>query len=102
MGSTRRKVTRAEAGTLVSEWRASGKAMPAWCAARGIDGRSLRYWANACGRGSELRVVEMTTGAPTSQAAPSIRLRVDGVTVVVAPGVCEVTLARVLRAVRAC
>lgn len=103
MGSTRRKVTQAEAGRLVAEWRASGKAMPAWCAARGIDGRSLRYWANTHhGLGTELRVVEMATAAPTLATGSSIRLRLDGVTIVVAPGVCETTLARVLRVVRGC
>jgi hypothetical protein len=102
MGGTRRKVTRAEANVLVAEWRASGKAMPAWCAARGIDGRSLRHWANARGRDAELRVVEMTPATSAASAASSIRLRVEGVTIVVTPGVCETTLARVLRAVRAC
>lgn len=42
----RRKVTEGEAERLVSEWRASKRALPDGWAARGIGGRSLRYWVD--------------------------------------------------------
>lgn len=102
MVSQRRKVNEEEARVLVREWRASGKAMPAWCAARGIDGRSLRFWAGRLDAQPELRVVEFAP--PPRQARPSSRitLRLAGVSILVDEDVSEAALTQVLRAVRAC
>lgn len=97
----RRKVTEEEARVLVPEWLASGKAMPAWCSARGIDGRSLRFWAGRLDRPPELRVVEMLPPS-AARAEGAIRLRVDRVTIVVGASFSQDALTRVLRAVRAC
>ena len=100
MAGSRRKVVESEARALVAEWRASGRSMPAWCASRGLDGRSLRHWARRLEGGAELRFIEMV--APARPAPPPIRLRVEGVTIVVGDAFSEETLTRVLRAVRAC
>lgn len=102
MASTRRKVTEKEAAALVAEWRASGKSMPAWCRARGLDGRSLRFWADQLAGGAELRMVEMTAPSAPARRPTPIRLRLDGVTVLVDEAFSEQALTRVLRAVRAC
>ena len=102
MAGVRRKVVEEEARVLVREWRASGKAMPAWCAARGIDGRSMRFWAGRLDGGTELRVVEMSAPAAQVAGASRIRLRLGGVDIVVGEDVSEVALTRVLRAVRGC
>lgn len=100
MAGERRKVTGGEAERLLRDWRASGEDLPAWCAARGLDGRSLRYWAGRLGAEPLLRVVEMS--APRQASSSGIRLRVDGVVISVPDDVSEVALARVLRAVRGC
>lgn len=97
----RRKVTEDEARRLVVEWRGSGRALPAWCAARGIDGRSLRSCAGRLDEPAALRVVEMGAPSSTSCAEP-IRLRVNEVTVSVGASFSEEALTRVLRAVRGC
>lgn len=102
MAGVRRKVVEEEARVLVREWRASGKAMPAWCAARGIDGRSMRFWAGRLDGGTELRMVEMSAPAAQVGRASRIRLRLGGVDIVVGEDVSEVALTRVLRAVRGC
>lgn len=102
MAGERRKVRRSEAEALVAEWRASGESLPAWCGLRGLDGRSLRYWAERLSeRVPELRVVEMSAPRPASSRA-GIRLRVEDMTITVAETFSEDTLVRVLRAVRAC
>lgn len=102
MRSGRRKlIEEEEARVLVGEWRASGKSLPAWCAARGIDGRSLRFWVGRLDRGVALRVVEMSPPAQAVRAC-EIRLRVAGVTIAVDEAVSEAALTRVIRAVRAC
>jgi hypothetical protein len=86
--------------------------MPAWCASRGLDGRSLRHWARRLEGGAELRFVEMAVPATNPKTEPvdstrrgpssPIRLRVEGVTIVVGDAFSEEALTRVLRAVRAC
>ena len=74
--------------------------MPAWCAARGIDGRSLRFWAGRL-EPVGLRVVEMSV--PPSNVRPGqIRIRVSGATIAVDETVSEAALTRVIRAVRGC
>ena len=100
MAGSRRKVVESEARALVAEWRESGRSMPAWCASRGLDGRSLRHWARRLEGGAELRFMEMVV--PARPASTPIRLRVEGVTIVVGDAFSEETLTRVLRAVRAC
>jgi len=49
---------------------------------------------------AELRLMEMVV--PSGSVSPPIRLRVEGVTIVVGDSFSEETLTRVLRAVRAC
>lgn len=100
MPSALRKVTAEEAEGLVAEWRASKRALPSWCASRGIDGRSLRYWADRLDR-APLRVVDVTPRGPTT-AGPRLRLLVDDVVIEVDDGFLADTLARVLAAVRGC
>lgn len=102
MAGVRRKLVEEEARVLVREWRASGKAMPAWCAARGIDGRSMRFWAGRLDGMPELRVVEMRSPITQVGGTSRIRLRLAGVDIVVGEDVSEVALTRVLRAVRGC
>lgn len=102
MAGGRRKLSEEEARILVHEWRASGKALTAWCAARGIDGRSMRFWAGRLEGMTELRVVELNAPARQVTRASRIRLRLDGVDIVVGDDFSELALSRVLRAVRAC
>lgn len=75
MPSSRRKVKASEASEAVAAWRASKRSLSDWCAAEGIDGRSLGYWA---GRLSTepvaIRVVEVS-GPPGAPAPPGPSLR---------------------------
>lgn len=101
MAATRRTVDESEAEELVAAWRASKRGLSAWCAANGIDGRSLRYWANRLdARTPVIRMVEMV--APTAKESPSIHLQVEDVVLILPDGFQEETLARVLRVVRGC
>ena len=100
MLSARWKVTSKDAEGLVAEWRASKRALPGWCAARGIDGRSLRYWADRLDR-APLRLLEVTP-CPSSQVGSGLRLLVEDVVVEVGDGFLPETLARVLAVVRGC
>lgn len=100
MSSALRKVTAEEAEVLVAEWRASKRALPSWCSSRGIDGRSLRYWADRL-HGTSLRIVDVTPRVPAVERA-GLRLLVGDVVVEVGDGFLSDTLARVLAVVRAC
>lgn len=100
MSPARRKVTADEAEGLVAEWRASKRALPVWCEARGIDGRSLRYWADRFDR-APIRLVEVTARAPSGDH-PGLRLLLDDVVVEIPDGFASDTLARVLAVVRGC
>lgn len=100
MLSARRKVSAEEAEEMVAEWRASKRALRAWCETRGIDGRSLRYWADRLDR-APLRVVDVTPRVPTVEG-PGLRLRVEDVVIEVGDGFLADTLARVLTVVRGC
>ena len=100
MTSALRKVRAEEAEGLVAEWRSSKRGLRGWCASRGIDGRSLRYWADRLD-GAPLRVVDVTPRAATT-AGPGLRLVVDDVVVEVVDGFVADTLARVLAVVRGC
>lgn len=102
MNALRRKVGRAEAETLLASWKGSGVSLPRWCALRGVDGRSMRYWADHLPSGSPtIRVVELAPRT-TLPVAASLRVTVEGVVVDVPDGFTEATLAAVLRAVRGC
>ncbi len=100
MSSALRKVTSEEAMGLVAEWRASKRALPSWCASRGIDGRSLRYWADRLDR-APLRVVDVTPRALATGGA-GLRLLVEDVVVEIGDDFVADTLARVLAVVRGC
>lgn len=62
----------------------------------------MRFWAGRLEGMTELRVVEMSAPAAQVARASRIRLRLDGVDVVVGEDFSELALTRVLRAVRAC
>lgn len=100
MATSRRRVTQADAQALVSEWRASGRSLPARCALRGLDGRSPRFWAGRPGGVPKIRVIERTP--PARAPSGGLRVEVGDVTLVVGDAFCEETLIRALRAVRAC
>ena len=101
MASRRRALEAGEARELVAAWRESGESLRSWCARRGIDGRSLRYWADRAAPEPILRLVELT---PPHRAARTarLRLRVGGVTIAIGDDFSDETLTRVIRAVRAC
>ena len=101
MASRRRTVLAEDARQLVGAWRESGESLRAWCARRGIDGRSLRYWADQEAPESVLRLVELTPPRSTTPAS-GLRLRVSGVTIAIGREFSDEVLVRVLRAVRAC
>lgn len=96
----RRKVTVDEAAELVSAWRASKRALPEWCATHGIDGRSLRYWADRLSSPTSIRLMEVTV-AP-SRVPSALRVCIDEVTIEVPDDVNADTLAGVLAVVRGC
>ena len=106
MAQPRRKITEAESAELVAASRTSKRALPAWCASQGIDGRSLRYWAERLDRldrldsPASIRVVEVTVAAPAS--VPVLRLVVEDVTIDVPDGFTAETLSWVLAVVRRC
>ena len=100
MSRTRRKVTQADAAELVSAWQSSGRALPEWCAAHGLDGRSLRYWADRVSAPTAIRVMEVNLASPPVPA--SLRLSVEDVTIEVPDGFTAQTLSRVLAVVRGC
>lgn len=104
MLSGRRKVKASEASEAVAAWRASKRSLSDWCAAEGIDGRSLGYWA---GRLSAepvaIRVVEVSAPpAAPAPPGPSLRLHVAGMTVEIPDGFSRSTLTEVLSVVRGC
>lgn len=101
MGLGRRTVGSEEAVELVAAWRASGESLRSWCACRGIDGRSLRYWADRYEPEPVLRLVELAAPRP-SRCSTGLRVRVAGVTIAIGDDFSEEALTRVLRAVRAC
>lgn len=94
----RRKVTAGEAAELVSAWRASQLALPAWAAVHGIDGRSLSYWAGRLSVPTSIRVMEVTAALPRER--PPLRVFIDDVTIEVLDDFTADTLARVLTVVR--
>jgi hypothetical protein len=101
VASGRRKVNKAEAAELVSAWRTSRQALPTWCAARGLDGRSLRQWARRLLEAPTiLQVVEVTP--PPTRAGEPVRVLVDEIIIEVPDGFADDTLLRVLRVVRGC
>lgn len=100
MLSARRKVSAGEAEGLVAEWRASKRALPVWCASRGVDGRSLRYWADRLDQ-APLRLVDVTPRTASTERS-DLRLLVGDVVVEVGDGFHADTLARVLAVVRGC
>ena len=101
MASRRRTVEAEEARELVSAWRESGESLRAWCARRGIDGRSLRYWADQEAPEPILRLVELTPPRRATRTA-GLRLRVGDITIAIGDDFSDEALTRVIRAVRAC
>ena len=87
MAGSRRQVSESEAAELVEAWRGSRQSLPAWCAARGLDGRAMRGWINRFARCPPvIRMVDVTPAAALAVAAPTVlELRFAGVTILVAP-----------------
>jgi hypothetical protein len=75
----RRKVTEGEAAELVSAWRASRRALPGWCAAQGLDGRSLRNWVRRLSSPTTIRLMEVAVAPP--RASPPLRVLVGDVSI---------------------
>jgi len=96
----RRKVAQGEAAELVSAWRTSKRALPDWCATHGIDGRSLRYWADRLSVPTSIRLMEVTVAPP--RVAANLRVSLGDVTIEVPDDFTADTLARVLAVVRGC
>lgn len=78
--------------------------LPKWCAERGLDGRSLRYWVDRSAPASVIRMVDVTPTPPRASApfSPPVQICIEDVTLFVPDGFSDDTLARVLRAVRGC
>lgn len=79
--------------------------LPRWCAERGLDGRSLRYWVDRSAPASVIRMVDVTPTPPSPSSAPfsaPVQVCIEDVTLFVPDGFSDDTLARVLRAVRGC
>ena len=100
MPTSRRRITQAEAPLPLAEWQASKRPLPEWCAENGVDGRSLRTWANRLHAPSAVRLLELSLPA-LAPVAP-IRLSLGGVQIDVPDGFNDHTLARVLAVVRGC
>lgn len=109
--AARRKVKDAvEASELLRRYAASGVSLSAWCAAEGIDWRSLSGYRNL---GVEpLRLVEVAVSAPPPVPPPTLappaptprvyRLVVGAVQVEVGDDFQSDTLSRLLAVVSAC
>lgn len=100
-GSSRRKVRdAAEAAELLAAQADSGLSMSAWCAAEGIDGRSLSAYRS---RLPAVRLLELAVPPASPPSAPAVyRLVVADVVVELDDGFRADTLARLLDVVRAC
>ena len=100
MPAPRRRITQDEDPELLDIWRAPEQPLPAWCAENGVDGRSLRYWADRHPQPAAIRLVEL---ARPGRATPGpLRLTLDGVVIDAPDGFNDQTLARVLAVARAC
>ena len=77
MPAPRRRITQDETHELLANWRASQQPLPEWCAQNGVDGRSLRYWADRLAQPAPIRLVEL---ARPGRATPEPLLLIpDGV-----------------------
>lgn len=101
-GSSRRKVRDArEAAQLLAAQADSGLSMSAWCAAEGIDGRSLSAYRSRLPAVRLLELAVPPVATPTS--APVVyRLVVADVVLELDDSFRADTLARLLDVVRAC
>jgi hypothetical protein len=109
MVAERRKVVnRAEAERLLDDWDRGGLPLPAFCAERGVDGRSLQCWAMNLGRRerdrrvADLGLVEVGLAAPRPAAPAVYRVLVGDIAVEVDDAFEEETLTRILRVVSRC
>ncbi len=79
MPAPRRRITQDDVTELLSNLRASELPPPEWCAENGLDGRSLRYWADRLPQPAAIRLVEL---ARPGRATPEpILLLRDGVVI---------------------
>ena len=86
---------------------AAGGDTVSWSRERGVDARSLRAWRmnldrRGTGRSQALQVVELVATAPVRPAAARYVLSVGDVAVEFDDACSGETLARVVRALRAC
>lgn len=104
----RLKVPNAEtAEAWLAAAQQSGLTRVEWCAAAGVDARSLQMWRLVLARRAARPAVQFVeivarpgTGVPTPP--PALRVELRDVVIEVVPGFDADSLAEVLRVVRAC
>jgi hypothetical protein len=102
---TRRKVeNREDAERLLRGWEVSKREFRTFCASRGVDGRSLRWWKRHLREEGEggVQLVELAVTDPPSSARAMYRVVVGEVAVEVDDGFREDTLLRLLGVVSRC
>ena len=104
----RKIVDEREARAFLKAARRAGLPLKAWARSHGIDGRSLNAWRLNLGRSgsdagsaSTLRLVELVPG-PAGASRGRYTLRIGDVTIELGDDFREETLARLVRALRAC
>ena len=109
MATTRRRNVRdkRDAMALLDELEDSGLELSAFCASRGVDGRSLNCWRKNLGESASprptsqgLRLVEVM--GPAEVASAAYKICIDGVCIEVDDHFREATLVRLLRVAATC
>lgn len=86
---------------MLAALASSGQSLSAWCAAEGIDGRSLGAWKSQLSPSLRLVEVGVKPALPPT-AAPVYRVVVGALRLEVGDDFREDTLARLLRLARSC
>jgi hypothetical protein len=71
MPAPRRRISQEEAPEQLANWRASEQPLPEWCAEHGVDGHSLRYWADHLPQPAAIRLVEVVRPHRATPRAPA-------------------------------
>ena len=93
-----------EANRLLRAWRQSQMELPAFCAAHGIDGRSLRSWLDK-NKGTDIPSVRLLELMPVEKTRPvptqaTYRLTIGAVSLELDENFREETLVRLLSVLR--
>ena len=107
MATTRRRKVEneREALALLDELAHSGLELSAFCASRGVDGRSLNCWRRNLGSrlpSQALRLVEVVATEVEEAPAAAYMLRIGEVYIEVDDHFRDATLVRLLRVAAAC